>query len=239
MSQQLFLKLGHPSENPKVLESMEVPGWSMMSSTTGWLRSLWADDYLDRVLHPECDPITLEDCQVANAARHKFCKEHSEWQRKMLKEGRGSMRFVEKSGSMGFVLNEGEKDPYHFIPRNAKGETDARLYAYDGDIRVPTVNVDGDTYLAGARGNDRRVIVAEIMGTAFTNRERHELLERINSPKTWDQMLCHRMRNVGDLGDETERLIREGGLSDASRENLLYNLSEMRKLALEAASETV
>ena len=72
MSQQLLLKLGHPSENPEVLESMEVPGWSMMSSTTGWLRSLWANDYLDRVLHPERDPITLEDCQVANAARHKF-----------------------------------------------------------------------------------------------------------------------------------------------------------------------
>ena len=136
-------------------------------------------------------------------------------------DGRGS--FSE------FVLNDGEKDFEDFEDRNAAGEFDARLIAFSGDCRIPVVNVDGVVYRAGERGNDRRVIRAEIMGTAFTHDERRSLLELLDSPQTWDRIIIRRMK-LGDLGPETERLIQEENLTADMRENLMGNLMNLRNL---------
>ena len=225
MSEQLNLPLGRPSSAPEVVnESYGPRGWSMMSSTTGWLRSVWADDYLDRIIRPDVSPITRVDVRAASSQRDALQERFVSWRDRMVREKRGTWN------KGAFVLNDGES-PFteKWFACNAQGKVDGRLFVYTGDIRIPEVNVDGEVYRAGERGNDRKTVIAEIMGTAFTPWERKDLLERIDSPEMWDRLLCHRMLRLDDLGPETERMIREENLSPESRENLLYNLLNMRR----------
>jgi hypothetical protein len=234
-SKQLSLPLGRPSEPQNIWDATSTPGFShpgftMMSSTTWMLRKVWADDYLDRIMYPDREPLTVADCVAASGARHAWEGRFMEWRTKMLREKRGKMVWTSEGGRrVRFQPNEGEQDwSERFWPKNAKGDFDGRLMDWDCESRVPVVNVDGEVYRAGERGNDRKIVIAEIMGTAFTPSERKDLLERIDSPETWDSLLCHRMLRLDDLGPETERMIREENLSERSRENLLDNLKNMR-----------
>lgn len=228
---QLSLPLGRPSEPQNLVDTIMTRGFLMQSSTTGMLRKVWADDYLDRIMHPDREPLTLADCVAASGARCAWEGRFMDWRTRMLREKRGAYVWISKEGKrvLEFRLNEGEEDwSERYWPRNAKGEIDARLFRWDCESRVPLVNVDGEVYRAGGRGNDRKTVIAEIMGTVFAPWERKDLLERIDSPETWDSLLCHRMLRLDDLGPETERMIREENLSPGSRENLLHNLLNMR-----------
>jgi hypothetical protein len=233
MTQQMFLSLGRPSEPPETVSGFASANFSMMWSISGGMRAIWSEDYLDRIIRPEVPPLTVEDCGRANTERHAYVARYRAWQNSMLREKRGCMKDVEQPGGhiiRDFVLNDGEK-PFteRYFARNAKGEVDGRLFSTDIESRIPLVNVDGVVYRAGERGNDRKVILSEIYGTSFFPNERFKLLELIDSPRTWDQLLCHRMLNLRDYGEETERMIREENLSPESRENLLYNLENLRR----------
>ena len=228
---QLSLPLGRPSEPQNLVDTIMTRGFMMQSSTTWMLRKAWADDYLDRIMYPDREPLTVADCMAASGARHAWERRFMDWRMKMLREKRGKMVLVSKGRHQPkeFRLNDGEQDwSERYWPKNAKGEIDARLNHFDCESRVPIVNVDGEVYRAGERGNDRKTVIAEIRGTVFAPWERKDLLERIDSPETWDSLLCHRMLRLDDLGPETERMIREENLSPESRENLLYNLLNMR-----------
>jgi len=230
-SKQLSLPLGRPSEPQNLVETAMTRGFMVQSSTTWMLRKAWADDYLDRTIHPDREPLTLANCVAAGGARHAWERRFMDWRMKMLREKRGKMVWTSKDGKRvnEFRVNDGEQDwSEWYCPKNAKGEIDARLTHFDCESRIPEVNVDGEVYRAGERGNDRKTVIAEIMGTVFAPWERKDLLERIDSPETWDSLLCHRMARLDDLGPETERMIREENLSERSRENLLHNLLHMR-----------
>ncbi len=231
MSTQLSLALGRPSEPQHIVNTVMGRGFVMQSSTTWMLRKAWADDYLDRIVYPDREPLTLADCVAASGARHAWEGRFMDWRTKMLREKRGKMVWVSKEWGRvrEFRVNAGEQDwSERYWARNAKGEVDSRLFDWDCESRVPIVNVDGEVYRAGERGNDRKTVIAEIMGTVFAPWERKDLLERIDSPETWDSLLCHRMLRLDDLGPETERMTREENLSPESRENLLHNLMNMR-----------
>ncbi len=225
MSQQLSLGIGYPSEPQYPGEYRAFTGWSMYSFTTSGFRALWAEDYLERIIHPDRKPLNEADCLTNNAARRKIEK----LARQMLREGRASKRRSETRNHTFIEMNAGEGDQLSYFPQDASGEFDERLYAYDGNSRIPLVNVDGQVYRAGERGNDRKVILAEIRGTPFTFKEISDLLERVDSPKTWDRLIIHRMKVLKDLGPETERMILEENLSPETRDNLRYNLQYLRE----------
>lgn len=221
---QMYLPLGRPAHEPTIEDvRLSTNGYSFQSSTTGMLRDLWAADYVDRLIKPHKPALTPADCDASTAAHDVWVDGYRKWLRTLPVERH--QRVVRGD----YSLKEGEANYVRFNPVNAEGAFDTRLYDYRGDCRIPLVDVDGEVYRAGARGNDRKTIVSEIMGTAFTPAERKNLLEYIDSPEMWDRLIGYRMCVLRDYGPETERMIREENLSEESRENLLYNLQNLRK----------
>ena len=218
MPEQLSLGIGRgPGRTPGRISHFEDR--TLFVSTTWMLRNQWIQDYQDRVIRYDVPALTPEQLREASASLEAYRDRYLEWRRLMLKGGKAGY------AAGDFYLKKGTPD---FAERWWPPNDDFRVNKWLMQSRIPVIMADGETWLAGEKGNSREILRIEVINTEFFPQERQKMLDWMDGWKSWDQQLIYRMCQMNDIGEETERLIMEGDLSDKSRENLLYNLRNMR-----------
>ena len=179
------------------------------------------EDFRQRIYDPRRPALTREDLRVCSEARDAWEKRLVEWRRQEIREGRG--RYVS-----GLPVTD-EQFSEVWVPRNAAGKVDGRLYGYRGQSRIPLIKADGEQWYAGERGNDYEQVKIEVINCELMPEERQEMLDWLDSSECFEKMLIYRMLHYEDLGPETEELLRGAPLDARTRENLEHNFYNLRR----------
>jgi len=221
MGSQLPLEIGRgPGRTPG--ETTYAGDRMFFVSTTWMLRELWIEDYKARLIEHDRPAITMEDIERVSVERDA---------------ANDAVRAVrDRNNKAGYAHKQLPEPKPEFVPEEEPRwwPSDSRLSVCCSRLRIPVIVCDDETWLAGEKGNSREIIRTEVINTEFFPVERDRMLAWMDSPDSWDKQIVYRMCERNDVGEETERLIREGDLSDESRENLLYNLDNMRRSSLKS-----